>query len=341
MAGSRARARRRAPHRQRRHRRQPRQREAAARDAPPVLPDGGGRVRPPPGRPVRSRVHRRADTLFYDLDEMRPYLQEALAFSKRPDVHIWMNRFPPQHLEGYEHLIQDPYKLNDEVRGRKEEYARLLDEGDWLDCREPARCKYCYLERLCDTLEGVIETVDASKLRRRARRHRVGGDAARRSSAATRRAPSAPKEARTRAAHGNGKRVLAARGADPEARTVVARGARRRGRKADDPPCRAHRTSPTRAPVVARFPQLSRSRAGARATTPASPTPSLQGAPSTGTRSSGSPRGPRRRRPRRSWRSRLPSRSPSFSHASTRRRGSSASPPSRRASRWCSRATSA
>ncbi len=35
------------------------------------------------------------DTLFYDLVEMRPYLQEALAYSKRPDVHIWMNRFPP------------------------------------------------------------------------------------------------------------------------------------------------------------------------------------------------------------------------------------------------------
>ncbi len=100
------------------------------------------------------------DTLFYDLDEMRPYIQEALAFSKRPDVHIWMNRFPPQHLEGYEHLIQDPYKLNDEVRGRKEEFARLLDNGDWLACREPGRCKYCYLEKLCDTLEGVIATVD-------------------------------------------------------------------------------------------------------------------------------------------------------------------------------------
>jgi MoaA/NifB/PqqE/SkfB family radical SAM enzyme len=100
------------------------------------------------------------DTLFYDLEEAKPYLQEALAYSKRPDVHIWMNRFPPQHLEGYEHLIQDPYKLNDEVRGRKEEFGRLLDAGEWLDCREPARCKYCYLQRLCDTLEGVLDTMN-------------------------------------------------------------------------------------------------------------------------------------------------------------------------------------
>jgi hypothetical protein len=66
-----------------------------------------------------------------------------------------MNRFPPQHLEGYEHLIQDPYKLNDEVRGRREEYARLLDDGTPLDCRQPERCRYCYLQRLCDTLDDV------------------------------------------------------------------------------------------------------------------------------------------------------------------------------------------
>jgi MoaA/NifB/PqqE/SkfB family radical SAM enzyme len=99
------------------------------------------------------------EDLFYDLEAHQSYISEALAWSKKPDVHVWMNRFPPQHLEGYEHLIQDPYKLNDEVRGRKEEYARLLDEGIALDCREPHRCHYCYLERLCDTLDDVRSVV--------------------------------------------------------------------------------------------------------------------------------------------------------------------------------------
>jgi len=97
------------------------------------------------------------DTLFYDLEEARPHIQAALEYSKRPDVHLWMNRFPPQHLEGFEHLIQDPYKLNDEVRGRKEEFARWIDTGEPLDCREPERCRYCYLEKLCDSL---VETMD-------------------------------------------------------------------------------------------------------------------------------------------------------------------------------------
>jgi len=93
------------------------------------------------------------EVLFYDLAEARPYLQEAFSLSKEPGVHIWLNRFPPQHIEGYEHLIQDPYKLSDEVRGRQEEYARLLDHGVPLDCRAPQRCRHCYLQPLCDELD--------------------------------------------------------------------------------------------------------------------------------------------------------------------------------------------
>jgi MoaA/NifB/PqqE/SkfB family radical SAM enzyme len=92
-------------------------------------------------------------TLFYDLEEMQPYLREAFAYTRRPGIHIWLNRFPPAHLEGFEHLIQDPYKLTDEVRGRKEEFARLLTRGEDLDCRDKeGRCRYCYLEQLCNHL---------------------------------------------------------------------------------------------------------------------------------------------------------------------------------------------
>ena len=103
------------------------------------------------------------ETLFYDLAEMRPYLVEAFALAAEPGVHVWLNRFPPQHVEGFEHLIQDPYKLNDEVRGRKEEFARLLDRGVPLDCRSPQRCRHCYLEPLCDELEVVRERVAARR----------------------------------------------------------------------------------------------------------------------------------------------------------------------------------
>jgi MoaA/NifB/PqqE/SkfB family radical SAM enzyme len=106
-------------------------------------------------------------TLFYDLEEMQPYLREAFEYTKRPGIHIWLNRFPPPHLEGFEHLIQDPYKLNDEVRGRKEEFARLLTTGEDLDCREKeGRCRYCYLEQLCNHLYDERDRLAADAITR-------------------------------------------------------------------------------------------------------------------------------------------------------------------------------
>ncbi|MCY1069308.1 radical SAM protein [Nannocystis sp. RBIL2] len=95
------------------------------------------------------------EVLFYDLEAMRPYLLAAFAYARMPGVHVWLNRFPPQHLEGFEDLIQDPHKLIEEVRGRKEEYALLLEHDIPLDCRAPERCKHCYLQPLCDRLDDV------------------------------------------------------------------------------------------------------------------------------------------------------------------------------------------
>ncbi|MCS6901889.1 MAG: radical SAM protein [Polyangiaceae bacterium] len=99
------------------------------------------------------------DHLFYDLEDptIVASIRRALELAKRPDVHIWLNRFPPPHAEGFEELIQDPYKLNDEVRGRREEYDRYLSIGQKLMCRQPERCQYCYLQGLCDTLDEVID----------------------------------------------------------------------------------------------------------------------------------------------------------------------------------------
>jgi MoaA/NifB/PqqE/SkfB family radical SAM enzyme len=115
--------------------------------------------------------------LFYDLEDNLPYLQKAFAYARRPDIHIWLNRFPPPYTEGYEDLIQDPYKLNDEVRGRREEFDRYLSLGKKLSCREPDRCHYCYLQNLCDTLDTVIDTrkEDEVEVIRFAGEARVGG----------------------------------------------------------------------------------------------------------------------------------------------------------------------
>jgi MoaA/NifB/PqqE/SkfB family radical SAM enzyme len=93
------------------------------------------------------------NSLVYDIDEAYPYIQAALKYSERPDMHIWFNRFPPPYLEGYEHLIQDPYKLNDEARGRYEEFELWITRDMPISCREPERCGRCYLKNFCDSLE--------------------------------------------------------------------------------------------------------------------------------------------------------------------------------------------
>lgn len=95
--------------------------------------------------------------LFYDLEGNEEALYKAFSYARRPDIHIWLNRFPPPYTEGFEDLIQDPYKMNDEVRGRREEFDQYLSVGKKLHCREPERCHYCYLNQLCDTLDDALE----------------------------------------------------------------------------------------------------------------------------------------------------------------------------------------
>lgn len=104
------------------------------------------------------------DHLFYDLDGNLEHLQRAFAYARRPDIHIWLNRFPPPYTEGFEDLIQDPYKLHDEVRGRREEFDRYLALGEKLHCREADRCRRCYLEPLCDGLDDALATRAAGEV---------------------------------------------------------------------------------------------------------------------------------------------------------------------------------
>ena len=99
------------------------------------------------------------DSLIYDIEEAMPYIRAALTLSQRPDLYIWFNRFPPACLEGHEQLIQEPYKLHDEARGRFEEYELWLTRNKALSCREPLRCKRCYLQHYCDTLETTMKQV--------------------------------------------------------------------------------------------------------------------------------------------------------------------------------------
>jgi len=59
------------------------------------------------------------DILFYDIGSNIENINKGFDIAKKYGAVLWTNRFPPQYLENNEDLIQDPYKLFDEVKWQK------------------------------------------------------------------------------------------------------------------------------------------------------------------------------------------------------------------------------
>ena len=95
-----------------------------------------------------GRAWRHWRRLYYNPAQKKNALRRAFAFSHIPGVHLWVNRFRPEWLEGREELIQDPEKLLDEINGRSEMFADFLCSNGRLSCAG-ARCSYCPLEQFC------------------------------------------------------------------------------------------------------------------------------------------------------------------------------------------------
>jgi hypothetical protein len=68
---------------------------------------------------------------------------------------LWTNRLPAAFLEGEEDLIQDPHKLHDEVRGRKEMFEQWRDAGIPPVCLGD-RCPHCPMDLFCHSLASVL-----------------------------------------------------------------------------------------------------------------------------------------------------------------------------------------
>ncbi len=108
----------------------------------------------------QAAAYANRDVMFYDVREHLPKLQKVFALNRK-GFYIWTNRFPVSYLEGLEDLIQDPHKMLDEVNGRRYQVRRYLDHGLALDCREPERCKHCFIEPFCDTMDSVINDLNS------------------------------------------------------------------------------------------------------------------------------------------------------------------------------------
>lgn len=103
------------------------------------------------------------DTLFYDVDAHAEDLRKVFRLARRPDFHIWTNRFPLSHLEDMEELIQDPHKMLDEVGGRRVQFRRYLDTGAPIDCRDAQRCPHCFIEPFCSALDTHVATQNEAR----------------------------------------------------------------------------------------------------------------------------------------------------------------------------------
>ena len=103
------------------------------------------------------------DELFYDPMEHLPVLRRVFELTRHPKFVIWTNRFPVPFLEDLEDLIQDPHKMLDEVNGRRFHVRKYLDVGEPLNCREPERCKHCFIEPFCTTMERTMADMNDEK----------------------------------------------------------------------------------------------------------------------------------------------------------------------------------
>ncbi len=105
----------------------------------------------------QAAAYENRDELFYDPLEYLPTLHKVFRLNRHPRFVVWTNRFPVPFLEGMEDLIQDPHKMLDEINGRRYQVRRYLDTGGALDCRDPERCKHCFIEPMCNTVDEVVQ----------------------------------------------------------------------------------------------------------------------------------------------------------------------------------------
>lgn len=95
------------------------------------------------------------DRLYYDPFAKKKELFSAFQLAENKEVHLWTNRFPADLFEGNEHLIQSPFKLLDEVRGRKTVFENFR-KGIPMECAGK-RCSFCPLRNFCSDLKELIK----------------------------------------------------------------------------------------------------------------------------------------------------------------------------------------
>lgn len=112
------------------------------------------------------------EKLLYELKE-NPRLEKSMIFIRRglkiaksAKATIWINRLPPEYLEGYEEYIQDPNNLLKEFYGKNNIFYKKIKQGEKMECYGEM-CKFCYMKELCEFIFDCNEKVINKKIERK------------------------------------------------------------------------------------------------------------------------------------------------------------------------------
>ena len=90
------------------------------------------------------------EDMMCDFEKSAPYVRKVVDFCLEKNFVLWLSRFPPEYLEGYESFIEDPYKRIDDVEARID-FLRNTTEPE---CKGE-KCSYCILNCICEKLLGI------------------------------------------------------------------------------------------------------------------------------------------------------------------------------------------
>ncbi len=95
------------------------------------------------------------ELIDYEFDAVTPYVHAAIDACKKRGAVLWMSRFPPQYLYGYEEFILDSYKIFDQdLKPTKQNF-----QGRKIPFCKGKRCKYCSINIFCNVLAPVNKRV--------------------------------------------------------------------------------------------------------------------------------------------------------------------------------------
>lgn len=101
--------------------------------------------------------------VFFDFRGLAEPLGRTLEIAEQRGIRIWTNRLPAPFLEGREHLIQDPHKFLDEIRGREDEFRGFIHGGRPMPCAGE-RCPHCFMKPFCRELSELLSRLQDRNL---------------------------------------------------------------------------------------------------------------------------------------------------------------------------------